>query len=728
VAGTALPVAIKYRAFLSYAHADMAWARWLHAALEAFRIDKALVGHTTPIGPVPQTLRPIFRDREDFSGGHTLTDATVAALDASSTLIVLCSASAATRPAVNEEVRLFRSRHPDRPVIPVIVEGTFPGNFPPALRHGIAADSSITEEPITILGPDLRESGDGKTLGLAKVVAGLIGIGADDIFRRAERARRRRNRVWGALAGLFLTLAVAASGSAAYAWQQLKTNEAFLDATLERFTGMVERAVSLSQSYAAPLPATLGFLKEAEGLLDVMAHYGRPTPQLAFRKAVMLRAFADNYRDLGQSAESESRIAQARQLMSELVRQNPDHAEWAFELGLAYERNGNLLVTKGRLADALVEYRARQQITERLVKADPDSTRWQRDLSVSYSKVGDVLVAQGHLGEALISFRDSNAAFERLAKTDPGNAQWQRDLSVSYEKLGNVLAAQGRLADALTAYRGNLGIAQRLAEADHRNAQRQRDLVVSSIKVGDVLMAQGNHDEALKSFRAIVAVAERLTQTDPSNTGWQRDLSVAYERVGDVLAVQGQRAEALASLRASLAIRERLTQTDPSNAQWQRDLSVSYDRIGNVQTAQGHRAEALKSFQESLAIRERLAKTDPGNAEWQRDLSVANEKIGDALAAQGNRAAALTSFRDSLAIREQLAEADPSNAQWQWDVIASHWKLAMNGDDPARRWALIVADMYKLRNENRLRPGWARLLPVAEERLAWFEEAAAAPR
>jgi hypothetical protein len=120
------PASFKYRAFLSYSHRDIGWARWLHARLEGFRFDKDLTGRDTPLGPVPKTLRPIFRDREDFSGGHSLTIATVAALDASAALIVLCSPVAAGRPAVNEEVLLFRSRHPDRPVIPVIVDGTAP--------------------------------------------------------------------------------------------------------------------------------------------------------------------------------------------------------------------------------------------------------------------------------------------------------------------------------------------------------------------------------------------------------------------------------------------------------------------------------------------------------------------------------------------------------------------------------------------------------------------------
>ena len=77
------PVAFKYRAFLSYSHADTHWAKWLHKGLEAFKIDKDLVARETATGVIPKTLRPIFRDRDDFTAGHRLSDQTLAALDAS---------------------------------------------------------------------------------------------------------------------------------------------------------------------------------------------------------------------------------------------------------------------------------------------------------------------------------------------------------------------------------------------------------------------------------------------------------------------------------------------------------------------------------------------------------------------------------------------------------------------------------------------------------------------
>jgi hypothetical protein len=43
-------VPFKYRAFLSYSHRDKAWGKWLHAALEGYRIDKDLAGRAGRAG------------------------------------------------------------------------------------------------------------------------------------------------------------------------------------------------------------------------------------------------------------------------------------------------------------------------------------------------------------------------------------------------------------------------------------------------------------------------------------------------------------------------------------------------------------------------------------------------------------------------------------------------------------------------------------------------------
>ena len=115
--------AMTYRAFLSYSHRDTAWAKWLHKALEGYRIDKDLVGRVTSTGPIPKMLSPIFHDREDFSAGHSLNEQTLAALECSEFLVVLCSPNAVKSALVNEEVRRFKMLGRGARVIPVIIDG-----------------------------------------------------------------------------------------------------------------------------------------------------------------------------------------------------------------------------------------------------------------------------------------------------------------------------------------------------------------------------------------------------------------------------------------------------------------------------------------------------------------------------------------------------------------------------------------------------------------------------
>src|ERR1044071_3082363 len=288
----------KYRAFLSYSHRDTAVAKAVHNRIEAFRVDRDLVGRATPMGPIPRQLRPIFRDRHDFEAGENPAAQTAAEMYNSAALTLLAPPAAAPSRFVDQEVRLFLSRHPGRPLIPLILDGE-PGNpeqecFPPALRE--ASD---------VLAADLREVGDGRELALAKVVARLIGLPPDEVFRRAERERRRRARWRNAILSILDLLAVVATGSALYAWQQLKTNEAFLDATLKRATDIVDAAVRQAEKYNVPRTATIDLLTRAEGIFDDMARLGRPTPELRYRKAWMLIQFARNYEILGDTGKQD---------------------------------------------------------------------------------------------------------------------------------------------------------------------------------------------------------------------------------------------------------------------------------------------------------------------------------------------------------------------------------------------------------------------------------------
>jgi tetratricopeptide (TPR) repeat protein len=718
---------LKYRAFLSYSHADSGMAKRVHRHLEGFHIDKELVGRVTPLGAIPETLRPIFRDRNDFDAGASLGTQTASTLDESAALVLLASPHSARSLYVNEEVRLFKARHPERPLIPLIIDGAPDGGdsecFPPALRFALAPDGAITDVRADVLAADCREKGDGFELAVAKVVARLIGLSPDDVYRRAERERRRANRLRGLVAAAIIAVLIAAGG---FYWQSHQQK-----LTLDEITALVDKYSIVSPAQAAD-PGTRRSLTEA---ITAIAEGATTDPRYAQALALLkagkpneaeplLKAVADDkaaradknateaaaaYRNLASIA-AVSEPGRARGYYAQAAKLDPSDIDGMFQNGW-YQQNagqleaaqaaytsvvalakpvtsananwivwallgtGDIQAQRGSLPAALVSYRDAQNLAEQLVKSDPGYGGWQRDLSILYSKAGDVQVTQGDLSAALTSFQTGLTISEGLAKSDPGNTDRQRDVSVFQSKVGDTQVAQGDLSAALNSFEATRTIAERLARSDSGNAELQRDLSLAYDRVGNVQLSQGNQLAGLNSLQASLAIAERLAKSDPGNAGWQRDLAVSHNKIGYVQVAQGDLPAALGSFQAGFAITERLAQSDPGNAVWQRNLSVSYINLGDMKVAQGDLPAALSSFRTAFAIRERLARSDPGNADWQRDLAVSYNKIGNVQVAQGDLPAALNSFRTAFTVAERLAKSDPGNASWQRGLALSYNKI-----------------------------------------------------
>src|SRR5688572_1713387 len=99
----------RYFAFISYSHVDERWSRWLHNAIETYRVPKRLIGNAGRHGPVPARLAPVFRDRDELSGAADLTSTVREALEASGHLIVICSPAAARSASLSRRWRRSRS-------------------------------------------------------------------------------------------------------------------------------------------------------------------------------------------------------------------------------------------------------------------------------------------------------------------------------------------------------------------------------------------------------------------------------------------------------------------------------------------------------------------------------------------------------------------------------------------------------------------------------------------
>ena len=215
----------RYWAFISYSHRDEVWARWLHTALETYRVPRKLVGSPARIGSetIPERIFPVFKDRDELAGGFDLSERIRLALEQSRYLVVICSPHSVASGHVRSEIETFEAFGREDRVICLIVGGEpnasdKPGGgpqecFPEPVRTRRTLDGDLV--PVQPLAADVRKGGDGKTNATLKILATILEVELDDLKQREERRRfRRRVRlvtavvVFALLAGLVYPLAL----------------------------------------------------------------------------------------------------------------------------------------------------------------------------------------------------------------------------------------------------------------------------------------------------------------------------------------------------------------------------------------------------------------------------------------------------------------------------------------------------------------------------------------
>ncbi|MCA9122277.1 MAG: TIR domain-containing protein [Planctomycetaceae bacterium] len=222
----------KYWAFISYSHQDKKWGDWLHRSLETYRLPRRL--QASHGGDIPNRLVPIFRDREELPSSADLGQVIGDALQQSRSLIVICSPRSASSRWVNEEILAFKRLGRANRILSLIVDGEpniadkpalgLEECFPPGLRFQMGPDGELSSEPAEPIAADVRVGMDGKINAKLKLIAGILGIGFDELKQRdLQRRQRQLVAITGsavAIMAVTIGLAMAALLSRAEAIQQ----------------------------------------------------------------------------------------------------------------------------------------------------------------------------------------------------------------------------------------------------------------------------------------------------------------------------------------------------------------------------------------------------------------------------------------------------------------------------------------------------------------------------
>ena len=558
-------MADRYRAFISYCHADEKWAAWLQRALERYRVPKRLRREQPRL---PRRLNPVFRDKEELASASDLGDSIRGALARSDALIVVCSPAAAASRWVNEEIRVFRELAPERDIFCLMVAGspqrdTADFAFPLALLKD--EDGSELPEP---LAADVRPGADGKQGALVKMAAGLLGVGIDAL---RQRDQQRRVRLFAGLAAGAAAISVVTIGLAISA--SLARNEA----ELRR-----DQAEDLIEFMLVELRERLQLIGKLDALdvvgdqaMEYFAALGDDlSPDDALSRVMALRQIGEVRFDQGRLEAALDAFSASRDHARELHREHPGDNDLLFELGQAEFWVGYVAWERQQFDVAANAFEIYMDHSEELLSREPDNPDYLAELMYAFSNLGSLALEQGRRVDALAYFEASNEIARRIARENPDDAYGWFELREGLSWKGSALIALGDLQAARVSFVEALEAADEARRLD-ATMNQQFEWAQQVIQLAGIHRLLGETDRARRQYEEALTVFAEVVAHDPANAVWRRQLARTHLRLAELTLLESDQESAARHIGASVSITRNLTEKDPTNLAYRVDYAVA---------------------------------------------------------------------------------------------------------------------------------------------------------
>ena len=152
-------------------------------------------------------------------------------------------------------------------------------------------------------------------------------------------------------------------------------------------------------------------------------------PDPARLRAVALTNHAQVIYTMGRAEEADRELAEARAILDGLARDYPNIAEIGRDLATVHSSLGNLREAQGKPAEAVDALRRSLDLHRAAAAPGGASAQDLRDLAVTAFNLGRVLVSLGRVEEALPPLQDARGILEGLLKGESPDARVRIDLA-----------------------------------------------------------------------------------------------------------------------------------------------------------------------------------------------------------------------------------------------------------------------------------------------------------
>lgn len=524
----------RYKAFISYSHADERAGEWLHQALERYRVPANLVGAATDAGPVPEKLSPIFRDKNDLPAAGNLNDTIIAALKSSQFLIVLASPNAVKSKWVKEEIAQFKAFHGAARVLSIIIDGEPHASendaidsalecFPETLRYN--TDENGVKTPAEPLAADARVRGqglvhsfgnDGKKAAITKLAAGLIGVPLDDLVQREAKRDAARARMWtgvmGAIAGVMALTTIYAVGQRNEARAQRAEAESLIDFMITDVRKEVQQKV---------------------GVLDTLQMLGDRA--LAYYDRQNVRSLDDDA--LGRRAR-------------------------------ALHFSGTVEQQRNNLDAALAAYEEAAASTEELLKRDPENPDRIFEHAQSVFYVGDIAYKRSLLPTAEKYWTEYDHLAQALLDIEPDNPTYILEKAYAQSNLGSIRFTAARYDEAADYFEGSVASRKALYDSGRDNFSLAKAYAYALSWLAYAELKRGNFDESIRHISAQLDEYEKFPSEGENNFSILSATFTAKRRLANAYLYVGRESDSVAAINEASQIADRMLARDPENAEW----------------------------------------------------------------------------------------------------------------------------------------------------------------